>query len=145
MNEGLVRWANGLSIVAALWLILSPLRISYSSTGNVWAQVIVGIIVGALAIARMSAPSVMWPSAINFLAGIWFIVAPWVLASTTADKWNQVVLGIIVAGLAALDLSTNTNPAEMAVGSGGLGSRESSMGFGERVDPRDRGEGGGRR
>lgn len=141
MNEQIIRWTAGLSFVAALWLVFSPLWIHYTSSGNATTQVIVGIIVGILAIVKLSAPTMTWPSGFNFLAGIWFIIAPFVLASTTAVKWNQVVLGIIVAGLATLELTAMAEPAATATDSGRLSSRESSMTFGEKIpDSRDRNE-----
>jgi len=38
-------------------------------------------------------------SGLNVIAGIWLIIAPWVLGYTPADPlWNDVVFGIIVAG-----------------------------------------------
>jgi len=141
MNEQLIRWTAGLSFVAALWLVFSPLWINYTSSGNATTQVIIGIIVGVLALVKLSMPTTTWPSGLNFLAGIWFIIAPFVLASTTPVKWNQVVLGIIVAGLVTLELTAMAEPAASAADSGRFSSRESSMTFGEKIsDPRDRSE-----
>ena len=133
MSENLLKWTGGLTIVAALWLVFSPLWINYTSTGNVWAQVIIGIIVGILALVKLSMPDMAWPSALNFLAGIWFVVAPWILTSTPAVKWNQVVLGLIVAALAAVELTTVDSTIEVATDSSSLSSRESSMSFGEQI------------
>ena len=40
-------------------------------------------------------------SGLNVLAGIWLIIAPWVLGYTSADpRWNDVVFGAIVGVLA---------------------------------------------
>jgi hypothetical protein len=42
-------------------------------------------------------------SALNLLAGIWLIIAPWVLAYPGSDpRWNDVVFGAIVAFIALL-------------------------------------------
>jgi hypothetical protein len=42
-------------------------------------------------------------SGLNVLAGIWLIIAPWVLGYSAQDpKWNDVVFGIIVAVLALI-------------------------------------------
>lgn len=41
---------------------------------------------------------VMGASGVNVLAGIWLIIAPWVLGYTGGDpRWNDVIFGIIVA------------------------------------------------
>ncbi len=40
---------------------------------------------------------------LNVLAGIWLVIAPWVLAyQTTAPKVNDVVVGVVVAVTALL-------------------------------------------
>lgn len=45
--------------------------------------------------------TISWLSGLNGLAGIWLIIAPWVLGYSAADpKWNDVVFGAIVAVLA---------------------------------------------
>lgn len=45
-------------------------------------------------------------SGLNVLAGIWLIIAPWVLGYVAGDpKWNDVVFGAIVGLLALLRLS----------------------------------------
>lgn len=42
-------------------------------------------------------------SGLNVLAGIWLIIAPWVLGYSTSDpRWNDVVFGIIVGVLALI-------------------------------------------
>lgn len=45
-------------------------------------------------------------SGLNVLAGIWLIIAPWVLGYSRSDpRWNDVVFGIIVAVLALIRVS----------------------------------------
>lgn len=45
-------------------------------------------------------------SGINVILGIWLIVTPYVFSYTTsAAKWNQTILGIVVLVLAALRLT----------------------------------------
>lgn len=96
--QGEARTLSGLNILAGIWLIISPFILSYQSTGNEWQQVVLGIIVSILGIVRMSAADVAWPSWVNALIGLWMIVAPWVIPNTsTAARWNQVILGIIIA------------------------------------------------
>ena len=50
---------------------------------------------------------------INVIAGIWLIIAPFVLGyCTTAARWNDVVLGIIIAAMSLWSLvSTQVEPA----------------------------------
>lgn len=46
---------------------------------------------------------VMVLSGLNVLAGIWLIIAPWVLGYSTSDpRWNDVVFGIVIGVLALI-------------------------------------------
>lgn len=49
--------------------------------------------------ARMAPPAVQWASGINFLLGVWLVIAPWVLGYSAQDNavWNQVGVGVAVA------------------------------------------------
>ena len=51
-------------------------------------------------------------SGFNVLAGIWLVIAPWVLGySATDPKWNDVVFGAVI-GLLALTRATGASRAE---------------------------------
>ncbi len=56
-----------------------------------------------------------WPSWLNFVLGIWLVVAPWALFyRSAAATWEDVVLGtavLIVALASARVSSANTSPA----------------------------------
>lgn len=43
------------------------------------------------------------PSGLNFIAGLWVLISPWVLAFSGIGSatWNNVIIGIVVALLAA--------------------------------------------
>ena len=46
---------------------------------------------------------VMVLSGLNVLAGIWLIIAPWVLGYSTSDpRWNDVVFGFVIGVLALI-------------------------------------------
>lgn len=49
-------------------------------------------------------------SALNVIAGLWLIAAPWVLgyAAINTAMWNDLVVGILVTGLAAVRLFAPT-------------------------------------
>lgn len=50
-----------------------------------------------------SADQVRWASGINLIAGLWLIIAPWVLGYATGRSvTNNVVVGVVVAVLAAI-------------------------------------------
>ena len=52
---------------------------------------------------------------LNFLAGIWLIIAPFVLGYRSADPyWNDIVFGVIVAFLAAVRVSGASRASELS-------------------------------
>jgi len=53
---------------------------------------------------QASDTQVRWASGLNILAGLWLIISPWVLgfAGMQSAMWNDVILGIAVAGIGAL-------------------------------------------
>ncbi|HEX5506529.1 MAG TPA: SPW repeat protein [Thermomicrobiales bacterium] len=99
---GPVRAASGLNVLAGIWLIVAPWVLGYTSSEAHWNEVIFGIVVGILALIRFSAPlETVWLSWINFLVGVWLIIAPFALVYTTPRAyWNEVGIGILVLLLA---------------------------------------------
>jgi hypothetical protein len=101
-------WVN---LVLAVVLFISPWVLGFVSTGaaawNAWA---VAIVIGALAIAAITAFAV-WEEWINLLLGLWLIASPWVLhfSMDRRPMWSFVVLGIIAAVVSAWSLWENQN------------------------------------
>jgi hypothetical protein len=99
-----VKTASGLNVVAGIGLILAPFVLGYTEIRNaLWNDVIVGLIVVAIATYRVAYPlrnaELSW---VNALLGLWLIVAPFILNYDIflTPLWNDVILGILVAGLA---------------------------------------------
>ena len=103
-HHGQASTASGLDLLAAIWLLISPFALAFISGG--WAttnNVVVGIIVGILAIYRLgSAPDSVWASWCNLVLGLWVIASPWILgfAGSHVPMTNNVITGICIAVLA---------------------------------------------
>lgn len=114
-----VRWTSGINLVAGLWLISAPFVLGYAYITNnaLWNDIIVGIVVAAIAAVRVAGPlrhaAVSW---INAALGAWLIVAPFVLtysaqAAALAEQGdasgarsaatNDVLVGLVVLALGA--------------------------------------------
>lgn len=67
-----------------------------------WSLAIVGVAVAFIASFAWLAFG-RWQEWINMAFGIWMLVSPWVLGfpASTALRWNAVITGTVVAGLAA--------------------------------------------
>lgn len=101
-----VRTVSGIDIVLGLWLVISPFILGYGNLATpMWNSVIVGIAVAALAASRTGGEGYRraWPSWVNVVLGVWLIFSPFILgfAEVNAALWNNIILGIGVAVLAA--------------------------------------------
>jgi SPW repeat len=105
MNE----WTNAklcdaANVILGAILFLSPWIFGFAGGPQSQNAYISGIVIVALSIAALSAFAV-WEEWLNLIIGLWVIVSPWVLAfpGTTAMVVH-VVIGILVAALAAIEL-----------------------------------------
>jgi uncharacterized membrane protein len=106
-----ISWVN---FVLGLWLIVAPFALLYRGiSAALWDNVIVGIIIAALAgwraLGKESVRMTM-TSWVVALLGLWTLVAPFALhyAGNANAMWNNVIVGIVVVILAtyrALDRS----------------------------------------
>ncbi len=55
----------------------------------------------------------MWQQWVNFLAGIWLIISPYVGFTSTSERTNMVVTGVIVAVLAIWGAMRAQRPSAM--------------------------------
>jgi SPW repeat len=91
-------WIN---LVLAVCLLLSPWAIGFASeTTPAWNAWIVAVVLGALAIATLSAFA-EWEEWANLVFGLWLIVSPWLLefAADVNAMWTHVVVGVLVAAV----------------------------------------------
>jgi hypothetical protein len=117
MNEGRKTnelWRSGdgsswVNILLGIWVLISPFVLTLALPRAIWNNVVTGIVVGILAIIRVSVPNQTGWSWINALLGIWLIISPFVLGFTSgAGLWNNVILGIIIAAFALSNTASRT-------------------------------------
>lgn len=97
-----IRRISTVNLILGAWLIIAPFLFAVSAPA-LWNDVIVGVLVLILAGVRVSKPSPATRSAswTNVALGAWLIIAPFVLAYTSAAAtWNDVVVGVLIAALA---------------------------------------------
>jgi hypothetical protein len=87
------------NVLLGFWIIISPFVLGLHAPKAIWNNVVVGAVVGILAIVRWSADQAGW-SWLNLFLGIWLVISPFVLVLGTAAMWNNVIPGIIVAAFA---------------------------------------------
>jgi SPW repeat len=97
------RVPDGINVVLGALLFISPWVFSYAGQGlAAWSAWIGGIVVAILAIAAL-VRFAEWEEWINVVLGVWLVIAPWVLgfSAVAAATWSHVILGIVIAALAA--------------------------------------------
>jgi hypothetical protein len=69
---------------------------------------VVGVIIAVAALAALAAFQ-EWEEWVNVLLGAWLVISPYVLgfSGLSAALWNQVIVGLLVAVLAAWAAMTN--------------------------------------
>jgi hypothetical protein len=94
------------NVVLGLCLVLAPWALGFSSEmAATWNARIVGAAIALVALGALFAFR-EWEEWVNLALGVWAILAPWLLgfATVAAAMYAHVIIGLIVAVLAALDL-----------------------------------------
>lgn len=109
-----MRAATVISLLAGVWLFLSPWVYQAYTSPDAWNGWIVGAVIAILAGIWLGSsvpmPSLSW---INCLLGIWTFISPWVYGYTT-DRGrfiNSLCVGVIVF-VSALRSATTTSHAQ---------------------------------
>jgi hypothetical protein len=105
-----MKWASWVNVLLGLWLIVSPWALGYGYGAAVANDVVLGILIAAVALWSVSVPSIETaPAWINVILGMWLIIAPWVLGVAGAAAYvgtNDPVIGILTIVFAALRIVT---------------------------------------
>jgi hypothetical protein len=110
------RWQDSANVVLGAWLVLSPWILQFAALDQaLWNAVIVGLIVGAAALAALVRFH-RWEEWVDIALGAWLVVSPWVLgfaalaaaegtaAGAVAATWNFVLVGLMIMVLAGWSL-----------------------------------------
>ncbi len=86
-------WTNG---VLGTWLFIAAF-LNFGATGNMWDNLIVGIIVAIVGFAMIKEKA--WQGWTAGIMGLWLIIAAFIpaLQLTTGNMWNDAISGIIIA------------------------------------------------
>lgn len=99
------QWEDWASWALGIWLVLSPWGFFYDQeTRAVENAVAVGALILVAEVVELSIFR-DWEEWINVAVGAWLVVSPWVLGIVSvAARWNFVVIGVLVLGLALYEL-----------------------------------------
>jgi hypothetical protein len=127
--EAWKRWQDWTSFVLGLWLIASPFALGTSADQtSTWNAVVLGLIVLAIALWALAAPSSTATEYSNMIAGLWLIVSPYALgyvdlAFAARNAW---VIGICVLALSTWALPSAMHARGQESGAGPVAGRRAS-------------------
>ncbi|OAB40562.1 hypothetical protein PMSD_01260 [Paenibacillus macquariensis subsp. defensor] len=95
-----MKWRNGLAAIIGIWFIISPWIFDYSDQKEaLWTSVIVGavlLIVSGWALCQEDSSGwAVWQTWVSLLAGIWFVIHPYVFSLDSETMWTTVILGAV--------------------------------------------------
>jgi len=100
-------WTNG---ILGVWLFIAAF-LSFSATGNLWDNLIVGVITGIAGFTMIKEKN--WQGWTAGILGVWLIIAAFIpqLQSHVGNMWNGIIVGglLMIAGFGAFD--NGTHPA----------------------------------
>jgi len=94
--------AGGLMIAVSVWLIISPLVLGFTGTPAAANTMLVGIIVGVLALLMTSSPELAtWLGTANIVLGAWIVIISFFLGlANNIIIGNNIISGLIIIILA---------------------------------------------
>lgn len=105
-KEGKQRLLDSINLVLGLALFLSPWVLGFAAervpAWNAWVS---GAAVGVVAAVALAAFA-EWEEWLNLALGVWIALSPWLLgfAGIAGALWAHVILGVVVAAVAAGEL-----------------------------------------
>ncbi len=98
-HNGMVRVASTISLLAGLWLFVSPWMYHAYTIPNAWNSWLIGAFVALLAAIRLSWPTEnAWLSWFNCLLGVWTFASPWIFGYTgNMERFiNSLCVGVVL-------------------------------------------------
>ncbi|GIO61218.1 SPW repeat protein [Paenibacillus cellulositrophicus] len=88
---------NTIVALIGIWFIIAPWIFGFSDdNGALWTSVIIGAVQLIASLWAFSSSGWgSWQNWISLLAGVWFIVFPFVYSVDTSALWTSIILGAV--------------------------------------------------
>jgi hypothetical protein len=98
---------NSLAALIGVWFFIAPWVVNFSDNKDaLWTSVIIGAIQLISSLLGFSGSGwTTWQNWISLLAGVWFIIFPFVYTLKTEEIWASVVLGAVTVIISLWSLS----------------------------------------
>jgi hypothetical protein len=108
------RTCDVLNLILGAFLLISPWIFGFESGAQTQNAVICGLIIAVLSVAALSA-FFEWEEWLNLIVGLWVFVSPWVLGFAGTAMTVHVIVGALVAVIAAVELWMTHHPGRLIV------------------------------
>ncbi len=101
-NSSAVKTAATISLLAGIWLFISPWVYRSYTVSNVWNSWIVGALIAIFAVSRLSnSMATRGLNVVNLILGAWAFASPWIYGYTgdTGRFVNSLCVGAVVFAL----------------------------------------------
>lgn len=99
-------WVNG---ILGLWLFIAAFT-NFGPTGNLWNDLLIGIIVGILGFTMIKKAS--WQGWTSGILGIWLIIVAFIpgFQVGAGNLWNALIVGVLlmIAGFGAINAAKDS-------------------------------------
>ena len=105
-DQRIERVPDWLNLILAICLFLSPWVLGFAGEQvPAWDAWACAVVIGVFAIAALVSFA-EWEEWASVAVGLWLVISPWVLgfSTLTAATWAVVVIGILVAVIAAWEI-----------------------------------------
>lgn len=109
MSMKVKHWRDPISLIAGIWLAVSPWVLAYQAeTRPAFNAVVAGALIALIAFYALF-EVFAWQEWANLLLGVWLIVSPWLLGFSAMQTvmLNAVIVGALVAAMAFWTLATD--------------------------------------
>ncbi len=104
------------NLITAVALFFAPWMLGFAAEKPAaWTAWLSAAAIGVVALAAILAFA-EWEEWVNLVLGVWTVVSPWVVgfAGVTTAMWTHVIIGLVVAALAATQLWVVRHPSSTA-------------------------------
>jgi SPW repeat len=123
------RWSRSklcdvVNLVLGTILFFSPWLFSLSAGAPRQITSIIGLFIAVLSVAALAAFAV-WEEWLNLIAGLWLVVAPWLLGfEDSYAVMVDAVIGIVVVGLATFEIGLAMDRGQGGPTGGGMAAQD---------------------
>ncbi len=96
------KWLGALSVIVGLWLVIAPFSLGLTAVSAYWNSIAVGLLAIGMGSYQYAQPSLSWPSWVNFVAGLWLIISPYIFNPDQGAAFTNAVISGVILGLVAL-------------------------------------------